>query len=104
LLLFKNLKIYKKPYFIFKKFKPEYAGKLSFYISAVDGEIKAKEDNPTIGILICKSKDNLLVEYSLKDINKPIGVSEYKLTEKLPQNLKSVLPSIEQIEKEIKDI
>ena len=86
-----------------RKFKPEYAGKLSFYISAVDGEIKAKEDNPTIGILICKSKDNLLVEYSLKDINKPIGVSEYKLTEKLPQNLKSVLPSIEQIEKEIKD-
>ena len=87
-----------------RKFIPEYAGKLSFYVSAVDGEIKAKEDNPTIGILICKSKNNLLVEYSLKDINKPIGVSEYKLTAKLPEELKSALPSIEQIEKELEEL
>ena len=83
------------------EFKPEYAGKLNFYISAVDGELKSKEDNATIGILICKSKDNLIVEYALKDVNKPIGVSEYRLTQELPQEFKSSLPTIEEIEKEI---
>jgi len=77
------------------EFKPEYAGKLNFYISAVDGELKSEIDNPTIGILICKSKDDLVVEYSLKDINKPIGVSEYNLTKELPKELKNSLPTIE---------
>ncbi len=77
------------------EFKPEYAGKLNFYISAVDGELKSEIDNPTIGILICKSKDDLIVEYSLKDINKPIGVSEYNLTKELPKELKNSLPTIE---------
>ena len=84
-----------------KEFRPEYAGKLNFYISAVDGELKSKEDNPTIGILICKSKNDTVVEYSLKDINKPIGVSEYELTHVLPDNLKSSLPTIEEIEAEL---
>ncbi|UTJ07787.1 PDDEXK nuclease domain-containing protein [Arcobacter roscoffensis] len=82
-------------------FKPEFAGKLNFYISAVDGELKSKEDNPTIGILICKSKNDTVVEYSLKDINKPMGVSEYELTHVLPENLKSSLPTIEEIEAEL---
>jgi len=68
-------------------FKPEYAGKLNFYISAVDGEIKDEKDNPTIGILICRSKNDTVVEYALKDINKPIGVSEYQFTQILPENL-----------------
>lgn len=80
------------------EFKPEFAGKLSFYTSAVDGEIKDKNDNPTIGILICKSKNDLVVEYALKDINKPLGISQYELTEVLPKEYKSSLPSIEEIE------
>ena len=85
-------------------FKPEFAGKLNFYISAVDGELKSKEDKPTIGILICKSKNDTIVEYSLKDINKPMGISEYELTKVLPESFKSSLPSIEEIEAEIGDM
>ena len=83
------------------KFKPEFAGKLSFYISAVDGELKSEQDNPSIGILICKTKNNTVVEYTLKDINKPIGVSEYTITKSLPEEYKSSLPSIEEIEAEL---
>ncbi len=82
-------------------FKPEFAGKLSFYTSLVDGEIKEKTDNQTIGILICKSKNDIVVEYALKDINKPIGVSQYQLTDILPDNLKSSLPSMKEIEQEL---
>lgn len=83
------------------KFKPEFAGKLNFYISAVDGILKTEQDNPTIGILICKSKNNTVVEYALQDIHKPIGVSEYTITQHLPDELKSSLPSIEEIEAEL---
>ncbi|MBU1657816.1 DUF1016 family protein [bacterium] len=86
-----------------EEFKPEFAGKLSFYTSAVDGELKDKNDNPTIGILICKSKNDIVVEYALKDINKPLGISEYELTEILPKEYKSSLPSIEQIEAQLED-
>ena len=82
-------------------FKPEYAGKLSFYTSAVDGEIKSEEDNPTIGILLCKGKNKTVVEYALKDVNKPIGVSEYQLTHELTGKYKSALPTIEQIEAQL---
>lgn len=85
------------------KFKPEYAGKLNFYISAVDAQVKTELDQPTIGILICKSKSNIVVEYSLRDLNKPIGVSEYTITQNLPEQLKNSLPSIEQIEAELGD-
>ena len=84
------------------EFKPEYAGKLNFYVSAADEILKSPQDNPTIGILICKSKDNLIVEYALRDINKPIGVSEYRLTQELPDELKDSLPTIEQIQNQIK--
>jgi len=82
-------------------FEPEFAGKLNFYISAVDGEIRGERDNPTIGILICKSKNSTIVEYALKDINKPIGVSEYQLSNILPKEFESSLPSIEEIEEEL---
>jgi predicted nuclease of restriction endonuclease-like (RecB) superfamily len=84
-------------------FKPEYAGKLNFYLKAVDMQIKQPQDNPTIGILLCKTKDNLVVEYALSDINKPIGVAEYetKILESLPENLKGSLPTIEEIEEEL---
>ena len=83
-------------------FKPEYAGKLNFYLSAVDGILKKEQDNPSIGLLLCKSKNNVVAEYSLKDISKPIGVSEYKITSSLPDNLEKQLPSIEDIQKRIK--
>jgi predicted nuclease of restriction endonuclease-like (RecB) superfamily len=83
------------------KFKPEFAGKLNFYISAVDNLLKADGDHPTIGILICKSKNDTVVEYSLKDVHKPIGVSEYLITQNLPNALRSSLPSIEEIEAEV---
>jgi len=81
-------------------FKPEYAGKLNFYISAIDEELKSKQDNPTIGILICKSKSDTIVEYALRNVNTPIGISEYELTEILPKEYESSLPTIEQIEAE----
>ena len=82
-------------------FEPEYAGKLNFYIKAVDEQFRKESDEPTIGILLCKNKDKLVAEYALSDIQKPIGVSEYQLTQALPENLKSNLPSIEEIENEL---
>lgn len=84
------------------KFKPEYAGKLNFYLSAVDDILRHKHDNPSIGILLCKERDKLTAEYALRDINKPIGVSEYKLSDFVPQELADTLPSAEDIEKRIK--
>lgn len=84
-----------------EKFKPEHAGKLTFYVSAVDSQVRTPVDGPTLGILICKSKSDITVEYSLRDVNKPIGVSEYQITENLPEQLKSSLPTIEQIEAEL---
>ena len=83
-------------------FKPEYAGQLNFYLSAVDGILKKEEDNPSIGLLLCKSKNNLIAEYSLKDISKPIGVSEYTVTSSLPNALEEQLPSVEDILKRIR--
>jgi predicted nuclease of restriction endonuclease-like (RecB) superfamily len=82
-------------------FQPEFAGKLNFYTSAIDGEVKAKEDNPTIGLLICKSKENIVVEYALKGVEKPLGISEYELTEILPKEFKSSLPTVEELEDEL---
>lgn len=83
-------------------FKPEYAGQLNFYLSAVDGMLKKEIDNPSIGLLLCKSKNDLVAEYSLKDMSKPIGVSEYRVTSDLPEELKEQLPSIEDIQSRMK--
>lgn len=83
------------------KFQPEDAGKLNFYLSAVDDILCTPQDQPTIGILICKDKTKTIAEYALRDINKPMGVSEYQLTESLPENLKGSLPSIKEIEAEL---
>ena len=83
-------------------FKPEYVGQLNFYLSAVDGILKKEQDNPSIGLLLCKSKNNVVAEYSLKDVSKPIGVSEYKITSNLPDDLEKQLPSVEDIQKRIK--
>lgn len=86
------------------EFKPEYAGQLNFYLSAVDGILKKEYDNPSIGLLLCKSKNDLVAEYALKDMSKPIGVSEYKVTSSLPEDLSKQLPSIEDIQKRIKGV
>lgn len=83
------------------EFKPEYAGQLNFYLSAVDGILKQEQDNPSIGLLLCKSKNDLVAEYSLKDMSKPIGVSAYQVTSNLPEELGKQLPSIEDIQKRI---
>ena len=83
------------------KFKPEYAGKLNFYLSVVDDFFKGKDDNKSIGILLCKLRNKITVEYSLKDISKPMGISEYKLTNSIPEELRSSLPSIADIEAEL---
>ncbi len=83
------------------EFKPEYAGKMNFYCSVVDDQVKQDEDQPTIGLILCQTKDKILAEYALRDIHKPIGISDYELTRALPDNLKSSLPSIEEIEKEL---
>lgn len=82
------------------EFEPEYAGKLNFYLKAVDEQLRSDRDEPTIGILLCKSRDRVVVEYALSDIAKPMGVSEYQLTRALPDNLKPSLPSIEEMEAE----
>ena len=87
-----------------RKFKPTDAGQINFYLSAIDDKLRKEGDNPTIGILLCKEKDKLTAEYALKDINKPVGVSEYKLLNGIPEYLQSQLPKAEDIELHIKDI
>jgi len=84
-----------------KDFEPEHTGKLGYYIVAVNEQLKKDVDNPTIGLLICKTKDNIEAQYSLKSSSQPIGISEYSFSELLPENFKSSLPSIEEIEKEL---
>ena len=86
------------------KFIPEYAGKLNFYLSAVDTLLKQSDDKATIGILLCRDKNNIEAEFALRDIDKPMGVSEFQITENLPENLKSSLPTIEEIENEFKNL
>jgi predicted nuclease of restriction endonuclease-like (RecB) superfamily len=83
------------------KFKPEFTGKLNFYLSAVDSQLKKQDDNKTIGILLCKKKERIEAEYALRDINKPMGISEYRLTDAIPENLKTKLPSIEELENQL---
>ena len=84
-------------------FKPEHAGQLNFYLAAVDAQIKSPDDKPTIGLLLCKTKNCLVAEYALSGISKPIGVAEYQLVRALPEPLDTNLPSIEQIEAELSD-
>jgi len=104
-LLFYNVKV--RSYVVIElkttEFKPEYAGKLNFYLSAVDRYIKDEKDNPTFGILLCKDKKKITAELALKDINKPIGVSEYKILSEVPEFLENTLPSIEDIEKRLEN-
>ena len=103
-LLFYNLKL--RCYVVIElktgEFKPEYAGQLNFYLSAVDAILKKEQDAPSIGLLLCKSKNDLVAEYSLKDMSKPIGVSAYQITSNLPKELEKQLPSVEDIQSRIK--
>ncbi|MDZ7900874.1 MAG: PDDEXK nuclease domain-containing protein [Arcicella sp.] len=85
-------------------FTPEHAGKLSFYLSVANDQLKHTSDNPTIGLLICKNKNDIVAEYALKDIKQPIGVTEYQLTKLFPEEFKSSLPTIEEIEEELKNV
>ena len=82
-------------------FKPEYAGQLNFYINVVDDKMRGENDNKTIGLLLCKGKDEVVAQYALTGYDQPIGISEYQLSKAIPENLKSVLPSIEEVEEEL---
>jgi predicted nuclease of restriction endonuclease-like (RecB) superfamily len=84
-----------------EKFKPEHLGQLGFYITTIDRQVKAEQDAPTIGLLLCKSKNEVVAEYALGDKSQPMGVAEYKLLESLPREFQTNLPSIEQIEREL---
>lgn len=86
-----------------KAFKPEFLGQLSFYVSAIDHQFKSDIDNPTIGLLICKDKDNIVAKYALDAYKQPLGVSEYELSKLIPKDFKTTLPSIDEIEEELKD-
>lgn len=79
-------------------FKPEYAGKLNFYLTALDEQVKAPEDNPSIGLILCRDRNNLVAEYALRDLNKPIGISRYELSATLPEELRTSLPTLEEVE------
>jgi predicted nuclease of restriction endonuclease-like (RecB) superfamily len=85
-----------------EEFKPEFSGKMNFYVSAVDDLLRHTDDQPTIGIILCKSKNKVIAEYSLRDMNKPIGVSVYQIRNNLPSGLQGNLPTIEQLEAELK--
>jgi predicted nuclease of restriction endonuclease-like (RecB) superfamily len=84
------------------EFKPEHAGKLNFYLSAVDVQVRGEHDGPTIGLILCKTKNRVVAEYALRDTSKPMGIAEYQLVHALPAQLETSLPSIEQLEAELK--
>jgi len=88
-----------------KSFEPEFAGKMNFYLSAVDDQLRHADDKPSLGLLLCKERDHVTVEYALRDLKKPIGVAQWqtRLVESLPKNLKGSLPTVEEIEKELRD-
>lgn len=102
-LLFYHIKL--KCYIVIElksvKFKAEYTGKMNFYLSAVDDLLKGKDDNSTIGLLLCKSKSEIIAEYALRGTSQPIGVAEYKIVNSIPNELKPKLPTIEEIEEEL---
>ncbi len=85
------------------KFKPEYAGKMQFYLSVLNDKMRIENENPSIGIIICKDKNRTIVEYSLKDLNNQIGVASYKMRKTLPKELKRYLPSSEEIVRNLFD-
>lgn len=105
-LLFYHIKL--KRYVVIElkagSFEPEFTGKLNFYVTAIDKQLRDENDNATIGLLICKDKDEIIAEYSLTDLQKPLGISSYELQKILPDDFKSHLPSIEMVEEELKKL
>jgi len=85
-------------------FKPEYAGQLNFYINVVDDKLRGEHDNKTIGLLLCRGKDEIMAQYALEGYNQPIGVSDYQLSKVIPEELKSALPTIEEVEQELTNL
>lgn len=83
---------------------PEYAGKMQFYLSVLNDKIKLEDENPSIGIIICKEKNRLIVDYALKDTSQPIGVAEYKITKRLPKALRGFLPSTSELKDKFKEL
>ena len=104
-LLFYHLKLRSYVVIDLKKgeFKPEYAGKMNFYLSVVDDQLRHSVDAPTIGLILCQDRNHIVAEYALRGVDKPIGISEYELTRALPANLRSALPTVEEIEAELAD-
>lgn len=102
-LLFYNVKLHCYVVIELKidEFKPEYAGKMNFYLSAIDDQLAASPDNPSVGIILCKTRNKITVEYALKDTRKPIGVAAYRLTKSLPGRLQKGLPSIKELKDEL---
>ena len=84
-------------------FIPEHAGKLSFYLTAVDRQVKEEQDNPTIGLLLCRKQNRVIAEYVLSAISQPIGVAEYQLTQAIPPEFQGSLPTVEQLEAELQE-
>ena len=82
-------------------FKPEYAGKMNFYLNVIDDVLKHPDDQPSIGLILCKNKNKIVAEYSLKGLTTPVGVSGYQLTETLPGELRGKLPTVEELEQEL---
>lgn len=85
-------------------FRPEYTGKLNFYLTALDEQVKTQEDNPSIGLILCRDRNNIVAEYSLRDVNKPIGISRYALAATLPEELQASFPTVEEVEAELGQI
>lgn len=86
-----------------ESFKPEFAGKMNFYLSAVDDRLRHDQDNPTIGLLLCKDRNQIIVEYALRELTRPVGVATYRLTKELPRGLEDDLPTPEQLEEELEE-
>jgi hypothetical protein len=87
----------------FGDFQPEFTGKMNFYLSAIDDLLRHPNDQPSIGIILCKSKNKIVAEYALRDLGKPVGVSEYRLTAALPNNLEGSLPTVEDLEAQLRE-
>lgn len=105
-LLFYHLKLYRYVAVDLKigDFKPEYAGKMNFYLSAIDDNIRGDKDNTSIGIILCKNRNKVMAEYALRNLNTPIGISTFQLSKIVPDDFKSSLPTVEELEKELRDI
>ena len=85
-------------------FKPDFVGQLQFYLTALDKQVKMEHENPSIGIIICKNKNRTVVEYALNNSDKPIGVATYQISDSLPENMKNLLPSPEEIRKRLEGL